>query len=225
MGIALLLLALLPLAFLPDFGDGDTDKSGDGVDLVPPVIGPVIGPAIGDETLDGGTGLLDDPPVDDPGQDMAPGADLPEDPEDGLDILAPNYEDDPPDAGDQNPDPDNVLAPVNEDDVATPPIGDEGDILLPVDQINSDNDTIWINFNDDAGLGYSEIEDFQSGHDVLHVLIEPNAVFGALDVDILLGENGLDSHVFVEQKLVAILKGAPNATPADVIVEIGVVAA
>ncbi|MEE9427571.1 MAG: hypothetical protein V3V25_05410 [Paracoccaceae bacterium] len=203
MGIALLLLGLLPLMFLPDMLDSDAD-SGDGPEDSSGSESPGNGDGSGDDSS-----LLDDP-VDDGSE---------------PDVLAPNDEDDLPDDGNQNPDPDDVLAPVDEDDVLSPSGGNGGDVLLPVDQIESDADTIWINFNDDAGLGYSEIEDFQAGQDLLHVLIDPDAIIGELDVEVIQSESGLDSMVYVEQQLVAILKGAPNATLIDVVVEIGVMAA
>ncbi len=214
MGIALLLLGLLPLIFMPeaiDDGAQDDDLSNDSGGLPPPV------------EIDGDGGdiasLLDDPDDQD-GENTDNSTET-----DGSDILDPNIEIDLPDDGTQNPDPDDILEPVIDIDVLTPSDGNESDILLPVDQINSDSDTIWINFNDDAGLGYSEIEDFQPGQDVLHVLIEPGVVIGALDVDLLQSENGLDTMVYVEQQLVAILKGAADATLGDVIVETGVIAA
>jgi len=210
MGIALLLLGLLPLAFLPDFLDTDSDD--DRASEPPPI----------NDDAAGETGsLLDGFDEDLPPEDEAGPVDELE-----GDILEPVIEDDLPGDG-EDPDPEDVLAPVIEDDVATPPDVDEGDVLLPVDQIESDADAIWINFNDDAGLGYSEIADFQAGQDVLHVLIEPDAVIGQLDVDVdvVKSESGLDSLVYVEQQLVAVLVNSPDVTLADVIVETGVIAA
>lgn len=207
MGIALLLLALLPLAFLPDFLDSDSDDDG------------ASDPPVNDDVVGEVSSLLDGLDEDVPPEDEAEPVDEPE-----SDVLEPVIEDDLPGDG-EDPDPEDVLAPVIEDDVATPPDADEGDVLLPVDQIESDANTIWINFNDDAGLGYSEIADFQAGQDVLHVLIEPDAVIGQLDVELVKSESGLDSLVYVEQQLVAVLVNSPDVTLADVIVETGVIAA
>jgi len=211
MGIAFLLLGLLPLMFLPDMLD-----SGDEAEDATPETLPIIPLADGD-FADDQPDLLDDPETPDPHDD-----DPTED--DDPTALAPNDEDDLPDDGSQNPDPLDVLAPMIEDDVETPP-NDEEDALLPVDQIETDADGIWVNFEDDAGLGYSEIEDFQAGQDVLHIVINPNSIVGDLDLEVLAAANGLDSEVYLEQQLVAVLKGAPDATMADIVVEIGVIAA
>ena len=205
MGIAFLLLGLLPLMFLPDLLDNGGDGEQADYDLPPSPL------PIGGDPQDDAISLLDDP-------------DRNTDAGDTDAALAPVNQDDPPDDGSQNPDPQDILLPVDEDDVATLPDGDAGNLLLPVDQISSEANTIWINFDDDAGLGYSEIEDFQAGLDVLHVLIDPDSVIGELDVEVRTAEDGLDALVFVEQQLVAILKGAPEATVADVIVEFGAIA-
>ncbi len=156
------------------------------------------------------TSLLDDPTVVDPEETI---------------ILTPVDEDDMPDDGNQNPDPGDILQPVIEADIQTPSDGNQGDVILPVDQIETDADNIWIDFDDDAGLGYSEIEDFQAGQDVLHILIDPKSVMGDLDLKVKLADNGLDSKVYLEQQLVAILKGAATATTSDIQVEIGEIVA
>ncbi|MGR3292093.1 MAG: hypothetical protein ACU0C9_12990 [Paracoccaceae bacterium] len=207
MGIAFLILGLLPLIFLPDLMHGDSDDNDASTDQVNQ-----FSPDHGDN-LNEIASLLDDPAEDGAGESDAA----------EIDVLAPVDEDDLPDDGTQNPDPSSVLAPIDEDDESIPPDSEEGEVLLPVDQIESEADSIWVNFNDDAGLGYSEIKDFQAGQDVLHVLVEPGSIIGDLDVDLQVSDDGLDALVYIEQQLVAILKGAPTATAADIIVEIGII--
>jgi hypothetical protein len=196
MGFAFLILGLLPLMFLPESIDTDD---------------------------------LSDEFADESG---------------GIDALQPMDEDDQPDDSSQNPNPDNILQPIDEideyfsdesavDDEAyydlassdgdQDPADEPDQPLLPVDQIESEAPEIWINFGDDAGLGYSEIEDFDADVDVVHVSIDPDAVIGELDVEVIKTDNGEDAQVYVEEQLIAVLKGAPNATIANVIVEIAAI--
>ena len=96
---------------------------------------------------------------------------------------------------------------------------------MPVDQIESEEEDIWVDFEADAGLGYSEIEDFDAGVDVLHVSIDSSSVAGELDVEVIEADNGKDALVFVEDQFIAVLKGAPDATTANVIVEVNALGA
>ena len=105
MGIALLLLGLLPLVFLPDLLD-----SHGGSDDVDPDLPPSPLPIDGDPPDDLAS-LLDE-------SDQGAGQAGQEN------ILTPTDEDDPPDDGSQNPDPQDILLPIVEDDVDTPADGD-----------------------------------------------------------------------------------------------------
>lgn len=201
MGIVFLLLGLLPLMFLPDFLDQDHD-SADAEPPLPPGHLPLDG-----EFSTNYINLLDDPDPD------------PDTEVDDETALLPVNQDDPPDDGTQNPDPQDILPPVDEDDVATPPDGDAEDPLQPVDEIDSLSADTWVNFDNDARLGYSKIEGFQAGQDVLHVMIDPASASENPDVEVRTTADGRDSLIFVEQHLVAIFINSTGVTVADIIVE------
>lgn len=200
MGFALLLLGLVPLMFLPEMAVSSSSED----DELPQDSG---GSGAGD--------LLDD----------EPGGNNETDLENDTDILNHIDEDDGADTGDEMVDPETVLSPENEDDAATPSDGSEGDVLKPIDEIESTLETIWIDGSSDTGLAYAEIEDFETGQDILHISMAPESITGELDVDVTQSDNGMDALVFVENELIAILKGAPDATVDDIVVAIESLAA
>jgi len=136
-------------------------------------------------------------------------------------ILEPTVEDDIQDPSDQGENPENILTPVIEDDLPSPDDIVEGDILLPVDEIESEADSIFINFEEFHGSGYAEIENFATDSDILHVLIDPDTVEDELDVKVVASDNGQDADVYIEEYRIAVLKGAADATEDNVFVEIG----
>ena len=191
MGIAILLLGLVPLMFLPHM-DTTTDED----DLQPP-----------DDSGSEPVGDLLTNDLDAPDPDAEP-----------SDILAPINDIDLPDDGTQPVDPEAVLGPVDQDDVLTPSDGEEGDIILPVDQIESENIDVFIDGSADAGIAYAEVEGFETGEDILHISILPEMVDGTLDVDVTQSDDGMDALIYVEQQLIAVLKDAPDASPDDIVV-------
>ena len=150
--------------------------------------------------------------------------DGPEGPTDNIlepaveDILEPTLEDDIQDPGEN---PEDILTPVIEDDLPSPDDIVEGDILLPVDEIDSQADSILINFEEFHGSGYAEVENFETDKDILHVLIDPDTVEDELDVKVDASDNGQDADVYIEDYRIAVLKGAADATEDNVFVEIG----
>ncbi|MBV1903427.1 MAG: hypothetical protein KUG58_07320 [Marinosulfonomonas sp.] len=136
-------------------------------------------------------------------------------------ILEPTVEDDGLDSSDKAENPKDILTPVIEDDL--PSLDDivPGDILLPVDEIESEADTIFINFEEFQGSGYAEIEDFEADSDILHVLIDPDTVEGELEAKVVASDNGQDADVYIEDYRIAVLKGAADATEDNVFVEVG----
>jgi len=156
--------------------------------------------------------------ADDGGENLNKGPDLPND-----NILEPTVEDDMPEFSDKDEDPEAILSPVIEDDL--PPPGDviTGDILLPIDEIDSGAETIFINFEEFHGSGYAEVEGFEAGTDVMHVLIDPDSVEGELNVAVVASANGEDADVYIEDYLIAVLKGAADATEDNVFGEIGTI--
>ncbi len=215
MGIAILLLGLLPLAFLPDFlgsdSEGDDENS---------------------EDLDSSSGsgdLLDDGGNSGDGSHWSP------------DILNPVVEDDFDD--DDDPDEDNILAPVDGDDDATPSDGEEGDVLAPIvedDVANrsgeAEENTLTFSSDLDANTKaeYSDnllvakgvdqepvnIENFQAGEDVLFISVDPGDDKEALEVVTKPSDNGQDGLVFVGGKLVAVIEDTPNASAQDIVIDV-----
>lgn len=200
MGIAFLLLGLVPLMFLPDMVNGDDAADSD--DAPSPDDGEQ-----GDDDL-----LLDiSDPADQPGAD--------------TNILDPINDIDLPDSGGQTDPPSASLTPGDEIDTGTPSDGNEGEILDPVDDIDTYSTAIEVDAGADVGLGHAEIEGFEVGQDVLHISLEPETVSGTLDVLVSPSADGVDGHVFVEQRLIAVLKGVPHATSQDIIAEVRTIAA
>ncbi|PHQ93862.1 MAG: hypothetical protein COB40_13425 [Marinosulfonomonas sp.] len=222
MGIAILLLGLLPLAFMPDFLGSDSDDQDENSDQQDPTTG------VGNLLEEGGGNS-------DGANNWMP------------DILTPIDEDDIDDDDTQNPDENTILEPVIDDDEATPSDGEEGEVLKPVieDDVavstRASDDPITPSANDDseadevvpnpqsnsqqpgddAGRGPANIENFQVGQDVLTVSVDPDEDDGSLDLDVRPSNNGQDGLVFVGGKLVAIIKDAPNASAQDVFIEVG----
>ena len=209
MGIGLLLLALLPLALLPDMFSSDANEPDATSNSEPALAG------VGN--------LLDDSEdahdyevsvVDLLGGDPSDGLS-----DDGEEILEPIIEDDQPDTGDPEPDPDDILAPVVEDDVATPSDGLEGEILDPVVEDDSEPDIAWVASDEHAEEAHAKIEGFQIGEDIVQISLSPDVAEDQSAVTVMQSDNGEDSLVFVGDHLVAVLKGVADATVADVFVD------
>ncbi len=82
------------------------------------------------------------------------------------------------------------------------------------------NDTFWLYHDSDSGAGYAEITDFTSGEDFLRISLNPEVTNGTPDVSVSPSEDGLDGIVEVNGEVVAILRGAPGATLADLYVDV-----
>ncbi|MGR3343043.1 MAG: hypothetical protein ACU0DI_07450 [Paracoccaceae bacterium] len=209
MGIGLILLALLPLALFPDMLFGDSDEASNDTNSEPVHAG--AGSLLGDSDVAHDyevsvVSLLDAEPSDGPSDDEAA-------------ALDPVIEDDQPDTGDQEPNPDDILAPVVEDDVATPSDGQEGEILDPIIEDDSGPDITWVESDEHADDVHAEIEGFQIGEDILQVSLGPDVAQDQAEVMVAQSDDGEDSLVFVGEHLVAVLKGVANATVADVYVD------
>lgn len=202
---ALLLLGLLPLALFPD---GTPVETGDDPDA-----------SQGDDSSKGVGDLLDDPAddlLDDP-DETEPGTDP------GGDPIDPNIEDDV--ATDEDPDPDDILPPVIDDDLPTPSDGAEGEILDPVDQddVETDVGEIIATLLDGPAAVPVEIKDFDVGEDVLCLCLNPEVATDNPEIVMQTSDDGEDAEVYAGGALVAVLKGTPNATLADIHTQEGVI--
>lgn len=217
MGIAILLLGLLPLAFLPDFLDSNSEGDDENSEDLDSSSGP-------GDLLDEGGGSGD-------GSHWSP------------DILNPVVEDDFDENDDDDPDEDSILAPVDGDDDATPSDGEEGDVLAPIVEDDVANrageaeenaPTFSSDLDANTKAEYSDnlldakgvdqepvnIENFQAGEDVLFISVDPEDDKEALEVATKPSDNGQDGLVFVGGKLVAVIEDTPNASAQDIIIDV-----
>ena len=81
-------------------------------------------------------------------------------------------------------------------------------------------DSFILYFDDTQGAGFAEITDFVSGTDFLRVELNPEGGYTAPDVAVSASDDGQDGVVTVDGQVVAILRGAPTASLADVLVEV-----
>jgi len=233
---ALLLLGLLPLAFLPDVLLGDSDEevenemkpqgneNDDGL-LSGLGQGPadkILQPLEEDDTLGGssdpGEGIIDPVIEDDASsadgvlppliEDDVPG-DLPV--PDTSNPLTPVLEDDT-DDGEANPDPSEVLPPLMEDDVADG--STDGDVLLPVNE-DDPAQAIEATLTDPV-----EITGFDAQADILRVTINPVILSGLLDVTTIPSANGADTLIFVDKVLIATLNATTDLNASNVYIDV-----
>lgn len=84
----------------------------------------------------------------------------------------------------------------------------------------SGDDTFWVYSDPEAGENFAEITDFKTGEDFLRVSLDPDQNPDAVKLEVHPSENGEDGVVTVNGDVVAILRGAPDATVHDVYVEV-----
>ena len=213
MGFALIFLGLIPLMFLPDSVGADHDDGDTGDSPLPDLPPPVSMPEPSDLPNAVETIQPTDPPEED-GQGDGQGEVV----EPGIaDILDPVIGIDVPDPDSQDPLPETILAPADEIDTAS---GDDepdpGNILLPVDEFVSEGQEVWLNLAEDEGIGHAEITGFEPGQDVLQISLPQDQLDDDPQVGVNPSEDGADGLVFIDNDLVAILKGAPVASQDDI---------
>ncbi len=103
--------------------------------------------------------------------------------------------------------------------------GGTGNDTLIMDRADSaeggeGNDTFWVYFDTGSGSGAADISDFTSGEDFLRITLNPDIVKSDPVISVGPSEDGQDGLVTVNGETVAILRGAPGATEADIYVEV-----
>lgn len=103
--------------------------------------------------------------------------------------------------------------------------GGAGDDLLIMDRHDTATggeglDTFWIYHDAGEGIGAAEVMDFEPGLDFLRVSLNPDLDHGDLTVTVAPSPDGLDAQVSVDGQIVAILRGAVDATASDVLVDV-----
>ncbi len=78
--------------------------------------------------------------------------------------------------------------------------------------------TSFVGFDESGDLHVAQVTDFEIGEDVLAVEMNQDAVNGTLEVEVENSDNGMDSMVYVEQELIAVLQGTPDVNAQDVMV-------
>lgn len=103
--------------------------------------------------------------------------------------------------------------------------GGAGDDTLIMDRADTatggaGTDTFWVYFDGASGGGAAEVADFSVGEDFLRVTLNPEIAHGDRTVEVRPSADGQDGLVSVNGQLVAVLRGAPGASAADVYVEV-----
>lgn len=102
--------------------------------------------------------------------------------------------------------------------------GGTGNDVLIMDRFDSASggegiDTFWVYFDMNGAEGFADVQDFETGVDFLRVTLNPGLDVDAMEVDVQPSADGLDSVVTLNGEVVAMLRGAPDATLADVMFE------
>lgn len=198
---AILLLGLLPLAFLPDFLSSGSD------DPEPEPEAAGTGEGQGDLLEEAGfvgasAGQGD---ADEEGGAVGMGQ------ESGTTLLPVDEEDTPGTA----PPSGGILSPLDEDDQPGDAAG--GEVPLgPVIEIDSEAEDIWLNVDEFAGASYAEITRFDPGRDVLHLGFMEAPEGEGPELAVTPSEDGRDALVHLDGVLVAVLRNAPGATIDDI---------
>lgn len=103
--------------------------------------------------------------------------------------------------------------------------GGDGNDTLIMDQNDiasggAGMDTFWVYHDGTDGGGFADIQDFEVGVDFLKVSLDPNTTTGTLDVDVTPSADGEDAVVTVNGATIALLRGAADASLADVLFEV-----
>lgn len=80
-------------------------------------------------------------------------------------------------------------------------------------------DTFWVFFDGASGLGFADVTDFEPGTDFLRVTLNPDLDHGDMIVEVQPSDDGQDGVVTLNGDVVAMLRGASDATLADVLFE------
>ena len=193
MGFTILLLALFPMAFLPDFLDSDADDENHADDDLGSATD--VGPISDQEDL-WATDVLSPVNQDDFADDGS------QDP-DAENVLSPIDEDD--EATPSDGEDGDVLLPIDVDDPETDLPPEETRTL----ELNVDGEPV-------------HIENFQAGADVLQVIIDPPEDNVMPETNVELSSDGQNCLVFVGNDLVAVIRDAPNVMAHDVLIDVAV---
>ncbi len=103
--------------------------------------------------------------------------------------------------------------------------GGDGNDTLIMDRADNatggtGNDTFWVYFDDASGSGAADVGDFTVGEDFLRITLNPELDHGDMVLRVEPSDDGADGIVRVNDAIVAILRGAANATEADMLVEV-----
>ncbi|OIP83120.1 MAG: hypothetical protein AUK37_07970 [Rhodobacterales bacterium CG2_30_65_12] len=103
--------------------------------------------------------------------------------------------------------------------------GGSGNDTLIMDRADSATggagyDTFWVYFDNASGGGAAEVGDFTPGEDFLRISLNPALDNGDMALSVAPSDDGQDAVVSVNGEIVAMLRGAPGASAADVLVEV-----
>ncbi len=81
-------------------------------------------------------------------------------------------------------------------------------------------DTFHLYFDHDTGAGHADVTDFVPGEDFIRITLDPDVDPDTVDLNVSASDDGQDGVVTINGEVVALLQGAPDATAADVYVEV-----
>lgn len=82
------------------------------------------------------------------------------------------------------------------------------------------NDIFWLYPDGEDGMPVAQITDFETGRDFLRISLDEDGGHSDLTCEVSPSDDGQDGVVTVDGQVVAILKGAPDATVHDIYVEV-----
>ncbi len=86
-------------------------------------------------------------------------------------------------------------------------------------ETEAESEAIWVDLNEDAVANPAEVDDFQTGDDILYLALETEMFDGPMNIEVVQSQDAQDSMIYVSDELIAVLKNAPNASASDIYVK------
>lgn len=86
-------------------------------------------------------------------------------------------------------------------------------------ETEAESEAIWVGLNENAVADPAEVDDFQTGDDILYLALDAEMFEAPMNIEVVQSEDAQDSMVYISDELVAVLKNAPNASASDIYVK------
>ena len=93
---------------------------------------------------------------------------------------------------------------------------DEASMTL---EAEAESEAVWVSEDAQTGLDAAQVDDFQPGEDVLFLTVDAGSFPADSEVDIVPSDDGNDGLIYVNNELIAVLKGVPQANAADIVMQ------